>query len=159
MLGTLNIVLGKPSLELAVNRGIGPIASLALRAGRSDVGIGAITAVYANGERDGVQVLRQLRSNKISPKILLKRTGKLRSIRIKATALTTQSSRLRVYAMLDQDAEQRPRRATPAPGKWINLAITRPPRFSPKTDVITVGRGKGRLESFRLRVEKHDVRF
>lgn len=159
LLGTLNVVLGKPTLELAVNRSIGSIMSLALRAGGRDVGVGSITAIYRNDESDRIQVLRQLRRNSVSPTIKLKRAGKLRRIRIKATALTTETARLRVYAMLDQPARQRDRDIRPGPDKWINLAFTRPPRFRPKTDVITVGRSKGRLEAFRIRVEKHDVRF
>ena len=159
LLGTLNVVLGKPSLELAVNRNIGPIVSLALRAGDRDVGVGAISAVFAKGGSDRIQVLRQLGRNNVSPRIKLKRSGKLRSIKIKASALTTQPTRLLVYAMLDQSFGQRDRGARTDPGQWVNLAFTRPPRFNPKTEVINVGRSKGRLEAFRLRVEKHDVRF
>ena len=159
LLGTLDVVLGKPSLELNVNRSIGPIVSLALRAGGRDVGVGTIVTTYANGDTDRIQVLRQLRRNNVSPRIRLKRTGKIRRIRVKATALTTQNTRLRVYAMLAQPDRQRDRDVRPAAGQWINLAYTRPPRFKSKTDVITVGRTKGRLEAFRIRVEKHDVRF
>ncbi|MEM7747453.1 MAG: hypothetical protein AAF346_04315 [Pseudomonadota bacterium] len=159
LLGTLDVVLGKPSLELTVNRGLGPITSLALRAGRRDVGIGTISAVYANGETDRIQVLRQLNGNSVSPKIALRRSGKLRSIRIKATALTTRPAKIRVYAMLDQESRQRSRRPAASNGEWIDLAFTRPPRFKSKTETVEVGRSKGRLEAFRIRVEKHDVRF
>ena len=159
LLGTVQVVLGKPSLELSVNRGLGPITSLALRAGRRTIGIGKITAVYSNGRTDEIQVLRQLARNSVSPKISLRRSGKLRSIRIKATALTTQASSLRVYAMLDQDDRQRAPDTRRAKGEWIELGFARPPRFRTKTDVIAVGRSKGRLEAFRLVVEKHDVRF
>ena len=159
LLGTVQVVLGKPSIELSVNRGLGPITSLALRAGRRTVGIGKITAVNSNGKTDEIQVLRQLARNSVSPKISLQRSGKLRSIRIKATALTTQTSSLRVYAMLDQDNRQRALEIRRAKGEWIELGFARPPRFRTKTDVIAVGRSKGRLEAFRLVVEKHDVRF
>ncbi|MEM6496356.1 MAG: hypothetical protein AAF709_06490 [Pseudomonadota bacterium] len=159
LIGTLDVVLGKPSLELKVNRGIGPIASLALRAGRRDVGIGTISAVYANGETDRIQVLRQLNGDSVSPKITLKRSGKLRRIRIKATALTTRPAKILIYAMLDQESRQRSRRPEAGSGEWIDLAFTRPPRFKSKTETIEVGRNKGRLEAFRIRVEKHDVRF